>query len=131
MPHITGNSGAGDDEGPYDKAPRVIIKHKLYMAMSISLTGVPDGYRSCNGGSQFLIMCRTTSQKRLAYILDSTIGHLRTFGGVHVDDYPDRAHVVPPNLIDTVYYLADHTKTGNHGWQMWIRPDWLVKRSPL
>lgn len=109
------------------------MKPKLYIALSIHLSGVPAAHRASNGCAQYTILCRTTSQKRLAYILDTSISHLREFGGVHVDyPHPDRIHVVPVDEIDTVYYHVEHTATGCLSrWFKYTRPDWLAKRNPL
>ena len=109
------------------------IKPKLYIASSVLLPGVPDEHRASNGCSQFTILVRTTSVKRLCYILDTSYSHLVTFAGAHVTPEEERhANIVPKDEIDQIYYRVEHTATGwLNKWFKYERPDWLAKRNPL
>ena len=69
--------------------------------------------------------------KRLAYILDTTLGHLRDFAGAHVNNKGSGADVVPENEIDQIYYYVDHCVSGARGWFKYNRPEWLAKSNPL
>jgi hypothetical protein len=109
-----------------------IIKPKLYLAMSVLLSNVPEEHRGANGCRQFTILVRSTSIKRVAYVLDTTVGHLTNFGGIHVD-YPhaDRISVVPEDEIDQIYYRVEHCVSGARGWFKYKRSESQDKRSPL
>lgn len=75
---------------------------RTYMASSIWLTYCAPEFVAANGGRQFSIVCKTTSKKRLAKILNISLCSLN-FAGCHLASDGRAAVAVKP---ETVYYEA-------------------------
>ncbi len=99
-------------------------KEKTYLALSVYLSKVPGKHRAANGNRQFTILCRTTSQQRVAELTGSTISHLRKYGGIHETDSLEHISICEKN--DTIYYnMCNHTPVSKSDYGKWFeyRPD--------
>lgn len=104
-------------------------KLRTYLACSVWVD-CPDKYRASNNGKQFTVLCRTSSKKRMAYILGTSLHSLTEFSGAHETDQEKHTSIVKND--HTIYYHVEHTITGwVDEWVEWTRPDWLNKRDPL
>jgi len=56
---------------------------KTYIALSVWLHKVPKEHVAANGGRQFTILIRSTSQKAVAALLNTSLNQLREFNGIH------------------------------------------------
>lgn len=104
------------------------MKPKVYIASSVVLHGVPDEHRAPNGCKQYFIVCKTTSKKRLAYILNTSVKALTDYGCRAVDDNEVK-FIQHAGYLDEVRYEVK--LIGLQGWFTWSRPEWLNKRYPL
>lgn len=105
-------------------------KYKLYKAGSVHLSNVPQAHVAANGCRQFFIICRTTSVKRLAYILGTTMGAM-TFSGAEAWDNPVHEAVIPEGELDTIYYRVEVFEGTDNGWHKYVRSESLDKTNPL
>jgi hypothetical protein len=104
-------------------------KTRIYLANSVWVD-CPKEHASSNGGKQFTVLCRTTSKKRMAWILGCSLHHLTNFAGAHEVTHEQHTSIVEKD--ETVYYHVTHAASGwINKWFEWRRPDWLNKRDPL
>lgn len=82
---------------------------KTYLANSMFLPYVPKEHLSNNNNCQFTIICRAKNQKKVAELLGTSFSQVRNFGGIHVA--AEQFQNIPQK-DNTIYYHAEHTKTG-------------------
>lgn len=86
------------------------MKVKTYFAMSVWLSGIPHNHQGNNGSCQKDIIIRSTSQKKVAEIVGSSLSHLRDFSGIHETDQAH--HLSVPKKDNVVYYHCEHCRIG-------------------